>query len=153
MHLDQGWLEAHLWEEVLVVRSFPSSTYFNVVGVDSLVISSGLRKVSQSMVDEWQHFNIHCKALRKGKFICKNFGVQVGRWARTEGDTKNAYYLPGKPKSWDARHTDRPPPAPTLSAQNPVIIITKEREGEPRSRHSSLKFSQTALMWSKREEV
>lgn len=48
MHLDQGWQEGHLWEEVLVVRSFPSSPYFNVLGDDSLVVGAGLREVHKA---------------------------------------------------------------------------------------------------------
>lgn len=48
MHLDQGWQEAHLWEEVLAVRSFPSSTYSNVLGDDSLVVGTGLRVVHKA---------------------------------------------------------------------------------------------------------
>lgn len=56
---------------------------------------------------------------------------------------------PEKPQSWDALHTD----PPTLSAQKPVIIITKEGGGQCHGEHSSLKFSQTVLMGSKGEEV
>lgn len=43
-----SWQEAHLWEEVLVVRSFPSSPYFNVLGDDSLVVGTALREVHKA---------------------------------------------------------------------------------------------------------